>query len=75
MSGVGKVNTGWITHTGHYLQDEWCRKGQYRMDYTNRPLSTEWVVMSRTIQDGLHRQAIVYRICGVGEVNAGWITQ
>ncbi len=38
------------------------------MDYTNRPLSTEWmVVMNRSIQDRLHTQAINYRIGGGDE--------
>ena len=59
---MGEVNTG------HYLQDGWSRRGQYRTDYTSRPLSTGWVVWERSIQDGLHKQAIIYRIGGVREL-------
>ena len=39
--GAGEVNTGRIAHTGYYLQDGWCRRGQYRTDYTKRPLSKD----------------------------------
>ena len=46
------------------------------MDYTSRSLSTGWMmVMLRSIQDGLHKQAIIYRMGGVGEVITGQITQ
>ncbi len=74
MGGVGEVSTGKITPTGQYVQDGWYGRGQYRMDYTNRPLSTTWVVWERSVQEGLHQQANVYRLGGIGEVNTGHIT-
>ena len=63
MGGVRKIN----------LQDVWCRRGQYRMDYTNSPLSTGWVVLERTINTGpiTHTQVIIYRMGGVGRNYAG----
>ena len=53
-----------MTQTGHYLQDAWCRRGQYRTDWTYRILSTGRVVYESSIQDGLQKQAIIYKMGG-----------
>ncbi len=46
----------------HRQKSGWRWRGQYtsRTDDTNRPLSTEWVVLERSIQDRRHKQSIIY---------------
>ena len=75
MGDVGKFNTVRITQRGHYLQEGWCRKGQYRVDYTTRTLSTG-------CSKGHYLQDVVKVNTGrittksrKGKVNAGHMTQ